>query len=131
MVANQKPRFISFGVSLVGAIAAVVIAAWFFRSPIPSIDAVQAEELCAAADHLSEWQEGDVQKSGWPEAIVRLAPKSVRVTDIGVYLELERFFVTEHGLFVLPSTSSYRPTPGGDPSYRLLRERVYWYEIKG
>ncbi len=131
MIASKKPRFIRLGACLIGVVAVVAITVWFFRSPIPRIDAAQAAELCAAADHLSEGKKDNVQKSEWPEAISKLSPKSVRVTNEGVYVVRRSFFVTEAGIFLLPTNSSFQPTLQGDPSYRQLRERIYWYDVKG
>lgn len=131
MVTGQKPRLIRLSACLIGVIAVAAVAVWFIRSPIPRIDAAQAAELCAAADHLSERQKGDVQKTEWPETISKLSPNSVRVTNDGVYVVRRSFFVTEEGVFLLPTKSAFQPTSQGDPSYRQLQQQVYWYEIKG
>jgi hypothetical protein len=68
----------------------------------------------------------------WPEAIVRLDPKSVRVDAQGVYLQLDSGFVGESGFFV-PVKSSKKKLAGheGDPSYQPLAPRLYWYRVRG
>lgn len=132
MDADRKRQWLLLGVCTLSAVlVAATITAWCLRSAIPNIDAAAAEQLTDAADQLSEHSDAFIPKAVWPDAISKLSPKSVRVTKNGVYVELRSFFVTQEGLFLLPTDSSFQPQVRGDPSYRQLRQRVYWYEIKG
>ena len=129
---KRKRNWVSLSVwTLLAFLVVGAIAAWCLRSSVPNIDAATAEQLLVAADQLSERAPGPIDEGQWPVAISKHSPQSVRVTKNGVYVELRSFFVTEEGLFLLPTNSSFNPAIGGDPSYRQLRERVYWYEIKG
>jgi hypothetical protein len=115
-------------------IPVVLAVTWFLflRSPIPDIDQATADQLGAIADGwYPQWTGKTVPESEWPQAVKRLRPKSVRVTPEGVYIMKEQKGTEERGVFVHLTVSSFLPTPGGDPSYRLIRDRVYWYEING
>jgi len=115
-------------------IPVILAVTWFLflRSPVPDIAAEQAEQLGAIADGwYPQWTGKDVPESEWPPVVKRFRPKSVRVTPEGLYIVKERSGVQERGVFVHLTVSSFQLTPGGDPSYRLIRDRVYWYEIKG
>ncbi|HTK77440.1 MAG TPA: hypothetical protein VL371_19405 [Gemmataceae bacterium] len=112
----------------------LVALLWLWmRSPVPEPDSNTAQALERTAERL--WRPGDpariIPATDWPEELRRLGPRSVRVSSEGVFIEFGSFFVEESGLFVLPLESDFRPQPGTDPSYRLLRGRVYRYDIKG
>ncbi|MGI8980520.1 MAG: hypothetical protein ACR2FY_14930 [Pirellulaceae bacterium] len=132
MDGKRKSHWLSLiAYTFVAVLAAVAIAAWWPRSAIQNVDAATEVQLLAAADQCSLHSDGFVPKAVWPDAISKLSPKSVHVTKYGVYVKLHSFFVTEDGLFLLPTSSSFQPQERGDPIYRQLRPRVYWYEIKG
>jgi len=113
--------------------AAIVVGVYLFvHSPsVPDIDSATSKELNAAAEKL--WttrlanHSADVPKTDWPNAISKFSPLGVRMNDDGVYVVLKRLFVEESGLFLLPMSSVFQPSTGGDPSYRQLRGQVYWY----
>src|SRR4051794_8264084 len=112
--------------------ALLLTGAWLkLRTPVP--DAATVEVLEAAAERW--WQPGDavrtIPQAEWPPELRRLAPQQIRVPADGVFLPFGSFFVTEWGLFVLPRRSEYLPEPGGDPSFRHLRDRVYRYHLAG
>ena len=111
---------------------AVLAAGYVLRSPVPRIDAATAARLSAFADRWVQ-PDGDSQiaPDSWPEEVRRLRPQSVRLTADGMYIELGSRFVESWGLFILRTGSSFQPSRGTDPSYRLLEGPVYWYEIKG
>lgn len=116
------------------AVACVAVAAiWSLGdSPVPSVDELAATKLSAAADQLMlRGPEGRVPEDRWPAEIRQFNPETVRVAPEGVYLKTGGFFVTERGIFVLSPRSSFRPVTGGDPSYRSLANKIYWYEIQG
>lgn len=113
------------------AIAGLVIWA-SSRSTIPKIDAETAERL---AQHCNElcvaFPDRHVPESEWPGHIRKLRPRSVRTASEGVYIQLVTRFAESRGLFVHRIGSAFEPIPDGDPSFRLLHGRVYWYQIKG
>ena len=115
-------------------IPVILAVTWFLflRSPIPDISSEQAGELQTAADGLyPKWTGQTVPESDWPPAIKRLRPKGVRVAPEGVFVVKEQSGAAERGVFIHLTASSFQPTPGGDPSYRLIRDSVFWFEIKG
>jgi len=115
---------------------AFLTLAWScLRSPAPDITPEFARQLTAVADRWwpsrGDYATHDVPRSSWPASIRQLAPKRVYVLDEGIYIELGSRFVEGWGIFLLPTDSPFRPSRVGDPSYRQLQGRVYWYEIKG
>jgi hypothetical protein len=122
-------RFVFIVVLIVLASAAVWAMAW---TSAPDIDSPTAERLASIAD---DWCQNAPERSipevEWPTEVRQLNPLTVRVKTEGVYIELETRFVESRGIFILRSGSEFRPLAKGDPSYRLLNGRVFWYEIKG
>jgi hypothetical protein len=102
-------------------------------SPIPEPDPATAEALEVAAGQW--WQPGGptrtIPESDWLPELRRLGPKAARVTTKGMVIPFGSLFVDEWGLFVLPAGSNFRPQQGTDPSFWLVRGRVYKYHIKG
>src|SRR5262245_46844826 len=116
---------------------AVIAGAFYFLWPAPpAIDMATAESLGTITDgwwssRSSEDVRDWIEPSDWPPEIRRFTPKSVRFGRDGVYIKLQSLFVMQWGLFVLPTGSTFKPTDRGDPSYRHLQGRVYWYKIDG
>jgi hypothetical protein len=114
--------------------ALLVILVWLWTlSPVPELDSATAEVLEASAEH---WWRPDcpirtIPQTDWPLKLRQLGPESVRVTPQGVFIVLGSLYVEEWGLFVLPSGSEHRPQTHSDPSFRLIRGRVYKYNIEG
>jgi hypothetical protein len=117
----------------VAVLAAVIAVAWAaLRTSIPTIDQPTADLLSATADRWCEqWPDRKVLSDEWPMEVRQLCPQSVWVTPDGVYIKRGSRFVEEWGVFVHRSGSALKPSGGIDPSYRPLRGRVYWYEVKG
>jgi hypothetical protein len=117
---------------LIPALFVTLVWLWL-RSPVPEPDPATAEALEAAAEKW--WRPGGptraVPEDEWPPELRRLSPRAVRVTPEGVFVPFGSLYVEEWGLFVLPKGSDYRPQQGTDPSFRVLRGRVYRYDIKG
>lgn len=66
-----------------------------------------------------------------PSAFLRADPKSMRLTEEGVYLVINSFFGEEDGVFILKKDTSFIPAQGGDPSYEKVSGRVYTYHLSG
>lgn len=117
---------------LIPALPVTFLWLWLWP-PVPEPDAPTAEALEVAAER---WWRPDgvhstIPEADWPPELRRLAPRSVRVTPEGVYIPFGSRFVEEWGLFVLPAGSDFQPQSGTDPSFRLVRGRVYRYDIQG
>ena len=88
------------------------------------IHKVGVENIIQAGDNLDHVQ-------NLPNEIKSLKPVHVRITDDGVYIQLDGFFVTEEGLFILRESSNMNPEDHGDPFYRSIEGRLYWYYVTG
>lgn len=56
--------------------------------------------------------------------------KKMRITSSGVFVPMKKRFVEESGYFVARPGINFA-SPHTDPSFELLKECVYRYEIKG
>jgi hypothetical protein len=83
------------------------------------------------SDENPKVHQGTVSPKQWPPTVRHLGPRAVRATPHGLYIVRDSFFVEERGIFVLRTSSTFRPKEGADPSFRQLTGHVYWYEIKG
>ena len=72
----------------------------------------------------------EVAEPSWPAAIRELAPRAVRLSRDGVYVERWKRLVEEEGVFIAFPGATVGG-PGGDPSLSPIRPPVYWYRIKG
>lgn len=109
----------------------VPLLAWcVVMSTRPVVDDNNAVKLRKIADDWAD-RRGTIPPSEWPAAIRRLQPRSVRVHEDGLMIERGSFFVQEWGWFILSANSEVQPDESGDPSFRLLQNRVYWYKIEG
>ena len=66
-----------------------------------------------------------------PNEIESLKPVDVLIKEEGVYIQLDRFFVTEEGIFILRQSSNFNPEGRGDPYFRQIEGRLYWYYVTG
>jgi hypothetical protein len=88
------------------------------------IHAVGVQNIIRAADKLDQVQ-------NLPDEIRSLKPIDVLITDEGVYIQLDGFFVTAEGIFIPRKSSDFNPEGRGDPSYRHIEGRLYWYSVTG
>ena len=118
---------------LLALMCVVVGTIWLIAdSSGPNVDTLDDVKLSAAADQLVlRVPPGTVPQGEWPSEMRRIKPLGVRIGAEGVYLKMQSFFATEKGIFIHNTNSSFRPEKDGDPSYRPLRGKIYWYEIKG
>ena len=125
-----------FGLLIAGCTGAIQ-----WMKHVPDVDDATAEQMLADADRMWEQKtRGHEGEARWfarlhdaemPPSFQRLKPHSVTLTQEGVEITMGGFFVESWGYFVLPSASTYEPRRDGDPSYRLLRGRVYRFHVAG
>jgi hypothetical protein len=118
--------------ALIGGGLVVVAAGVALLPTRPRFDADRAARLEAAV--AAWWPPPDrfePNPTKWPDDVSRLKPRRVYVTASGVFIETERFFVSSSGVFVLPAGSPFVPPANGDPMFRRLASRVYWYHSPG
>ena len=85
---------------------------------------VGVQSIIQAADKLEHVQ-------NLPDEIKSVKPVDVFITDEGVYIQLDGFFVTAEGIFILRESSNFNPEEQGDPFYRQIESRLYWYYVTG
>lgn len=66
-----------------------------------------------------------------PEQIEALDPQTVYVTNEGLFIQLDSFFVSESGLFIPNKHMDSVLLKSADPKYTRLSENVYSYVISG
>lgn len=120
-------------------VAILVGALWLLKPMVPPrIDEITAGKLVHEADEIysgscrlnsRRWEL--VEPKSWTTEVTKLKPISVRVDNNGVYVVLEKNYVEERGLFLLPSSSLYVPNLHTDPGYLRVEGRVFWYVVKG
>ena len=95
---------------------------------------LQAIETAAAALLASSEADGfiaGVQLTDIPEQLTILNPEEVYLTDQGLYIQLDSFFVQASGLFV-PRTHLVNSLENStDPKYTRLSGNVFSYIISG
>ncbi|WP_445359093.1 hypothetical protein [Microbulbifer sp. ANSA005] len=66
-----------------------------------------------------------------PLSLSKLKPYSVRTGETGIYITLDKSFVSESGIYI--SRTGYTPntSEGLDPSFKLLKSRTFSYVLKG
>jgi hypothetical protein len=88
------------------------------------IHAVGVQNIIQVADKLDQIQ-------NLPNEIKSLKPVYVLIEDEGVYIQLDGFFVTAEGIFVLRKSSNFNTKGRGDPSFRQIEGRLYWFNVTG
>ena len=72
-----------------------------------------------------------IEEQWWPAEIAGLKPNSVSMSNIGIYIEIDSFFVERSGLFIPPPGSKIEIGDHYDPSYRLMGNGNYSYHATG
>lgn len=80
---------------------------------------------------LRQHKVGEVPAELWPEAIWSLSPQSVFVHRDGVSIAKYRFYVQESGIYLVFKDAPLPEENSGDPAYRRLADRIYWYHFAG
>lgn len=71
------------------------------------------------------------QLSNIPKEIAELNPESVYLTDLGLYIQLDSFFVEESGLFIPIRSMDSSELESSDPRYKRLSGNIFSYIISG
>lgn len=90
---------------------------------------IRTASLSILRTHASLIRE-EIPKAAWPKAIEALEPLDVAVDDSGVYIRINEVVAAESGYFV-PRDKGFRSEGKFEPSYEMLGNGVYWYDIKG
>ena len=103
------------------------------RSRFESID---HSELEALADELWDSRSDTASltmlpAAEWNESLKTLHPKSVHITDQGLYITTWSRFVESVGVFVLPQGSTFNPSTSGDPQYDNIDGRCFIFVVRG
>jgi hypothetical protein len=137
----MRTSSVAWRASAVGRAAAVAAALAALACGGPS-----AEELLkrASADRLREAAQSlrarapakehslvDLPRASWPAAFRSIAPKQVQIDKYGVSLVTRSFFVESEGLYIVFEGAAPPEEREGDPSFRKLSERVYWFQYTG
>ena len=64
-------------------------------------------------------------------AIAQLTPERIQITDGGLIIVLDTFFVEESGLFISRKGVEVDISKGKDPSYKKIGNGIYKYIVKG
>ena len=97
----------------------------------PSVSLDQAKAIAAESQPLLGHSVGDIVASDWPVMVTSLKPERVYRTPEGVYICTSRFFVEEHGVFILDPAAPFTPESGGDPGYDPIVTGIFIYRIAG
>ncbi|WP_394224475.1 hypothetical protein [Alteromonas gracilis] len=95
-----------------------------------------SKEIEIAAAHVLSSHEVNTivygtQLSNIPKEIAELNPESVYLTELGLYIQLDSFFVEESGLFIPIKSMDSLELEGSDPRYTRLSGNVFSYITSG
>lgn len=108
-------------VSCLGLLVSSYPYDWILEKRIHEIG---VKNIIHAADELDQ-----IHKL--PNEIESLKPVEILIEEEGVYIQLDGFFVTEEGIFIMRKSSDFNPEGRGDPYYRQIEGRLYWYYVTG
>jgi hypothetical protein len=99
------------------------------------LNTIGPERLVSAAEPLRQSTIAGtgrpLPKAEWPTPIEELKPQVVIIAKHGVFVRLQKRFVSEAGVYVAFPGINPPAGPGNDPHFEPMAPRVYWYEIKG
>ena len=99
----------------------------------PELESAQLDSIRAEASELLAslpTPSFDIDISRKP-TISALSPKSVYITNDGLYIQLDSGFSAENGLFIPREGKSVNTGTGLDPEYMHIDKQVYRYQIEG
>jgi len=99
---------------------------------VPDLDTATVEPILIDARLLlRSAPAGPVERSDWPDSFAAISPKSVRVTEQGLYIVTYSFFVEESGFFVARNLAGFEWKERGDPAFVQIREELFEYHVTG
>jgi len=74
-----------------------------------------------------------IDASKWPPSFAPSGVKSAYIGHSGLYLETDRFYVQESGVFIPCDSTKFAPesVTGEDPAYVRVQDGVFTYYIAG
>jgi len=72
-----------------------------------------------------------IDEPRWPAAFTTLGARSVYFAHEGLYIETDRVYVQEAGVFVPCDKGKFAPQEGGDPAYTEVADGVFTYFVAG
>ena len=123
------------GVRTVGAfvviLAAVVLAGCSPSPPSSDIALVLARDSAPLMTLCPAKQTIDAAK--WPASFAGAGVKSAYIGQSGLYLETDRIYVQEAGVFIPCDVSKFSPASvtGEDPRYLKVADGVFTYYVAG
>jgi len=72
-----------------------------------------------------------IDQSLWPPSLITLGAKSVYIGHEGLYIETDRFYVQEAGVFVPCDRDKFVPREGEDPMFTKVANGIFTYFIAG
>ncbi len=109
---------------------AFILSACTGHYDVGKFDLVKADEAMLDLKKKSAKYKGQIPKDQWPEYITAIGANRVFITKEGIYIELDRFFVDESGLFS-PYDKAFTADTTEDPAYLHLGGQLYSYHRKG
>jgi hypothetical protein len=73
----------------------------------------------------------DVPEELLPDALRDLEAQNVCVRANGLMITKYMFFVEAEGLFIVFDGAELPKEDGGDPAFRRLSDRIYWFQFTG
>jgi len=99
---------------------------------VPELDTATVETILIDARLiLRNAPVGPVERSVWPESFAAVSPKSVRVTEQGLYIVTYSFFVEESGFFVARELAEFEWKQRVDPAFMQIRDELFEYHVTG
>ena len=123
------------GVRTVGTpvviLAAVALAGCSPSPPSPDIAVVLARDSASLLTLCPTRQRIDASK--WPASFAGAGVKSAYIGQSGLYLETDRTYVQEAGVFIPCDVSKFSPASvtGEDPMYLKVADGVFTYYVAG
>ena len=72
-----------------------------------------------------------IDRSRWPASFEQSGVKSAYIGHKGLYIETDRLYVQEAGVFLPCDGSRFVPPVGEDPAYTQVADGIYTYYIAG
>lgn len=111
-------------------IVTVVLSSCVGHHNAQDFDIAKLKEATTELKAIATQYESSIPPQLWPSYLNTISAKDVYLLDTGIYIQLDRFYVEESGLFIPLSDEDIDSTKK-DPSYILLIDDIYSYHLKG